>query len=192
MLKNATTKDNKNNTSLPQTDFELEYTEEGAKRTLPQSISKNSMSKERDIALHDAPPTPEARLTPVNSEVRRTSVASFCSGEDDEEEYRGLDLLVEVAEEHGQDRNSRLKEHLRSTLSPRTKELETDFLPMIADIESMLQGGDITENDLQVCAPCSLSGLSCFVTRSKKTCFRPRHRRWSSRSASLRKAGCTI
>eukprot|EP01061_Rhynchopus_euleeides_P033328 TRINITY_DN5585_c0_g1_i3.p1 TRINITY_DN5585_c0_g1~~TRINITY_DN5585_c0_g1_i3.p1 ORF type:complete len:633 (+),score=263.40 TRINITY_DN5585_c0_g1_i3:130-2028(+) len=132
------------------TDFEVEYTLEGGRKTLPADLKpkedtngKQHLTTNADVS----PKSPGKKLTPVNSAVRRHSVASFCSDED--EEYRGLDLLLEVAEED-QEKLCKLKQHLRAaTMSPRTRELDRDFLPMISDIEMMLADQEITDSDLQ-------------------------------------------
>ena len=139
----------------------MEYTVEGGRKTLPHSLSvqklKDGLQEKAPAKANtnganlapDRSPSSNGKKTPDSNGVRRHSAASFCSDED--EEYRGLDLLLEVAEED-QEKLCKLKQHLRAaTMSPRTRELDRDFLPMISDIETMLADKEITDSDLEVC-----------------------------------------
>eukprot|EP01059_Diplonema_ambulator_P000871 TRINITY_DN10694_c0_g1_i1.p1 TRINITY_DN10694_c0_g1~~TRINITY_DN10694_c0_g1_i1.p1 ORF type:complete len:520 (+),score=187.11 TRINITY_DN10694_c0_g1_i1:1226-2785(+) len=131
------------------TDFDIDYSEQGAAKTLPASLSKGNLhnqlpsmpksslqtSPQGNTLTTVSPRSPGKRLTPVQS-MRRPSVASF--GSEEEEEYKGLDLLCEVAEE------KQKEQAMKSKL-----DLDQGFLPVIEEVEGMLENNEITEADLR-------------------------------------------
>ncbi|KAJ9466501.1 nucleoside triphosphate pyrophosphohydrolase [Diplonema papillatum] len=72
-----------------------------------------------------------------NGENRRTSMASL--GSDEEEEYKGLDLLCEVAQENNEDEEAARE---------REGDLERNFLGVLDDIEEMIRNKTLEESDL--------------------------------------------
>eukprot|EP01063_Lacrimia_lanifica_P001516 TRINITY_DN1076_c0_g4_i1.p1 TRINITY_DN1076_c0_g4~~TRINITY_DN1076_c0_g4_i1.p1 ORF type:complete len:599 (+),score=164.11 TRINITY_DN1076_c0_g4_i1:76-1872(+) len=135
--------------SCKQTDFEIEYGVEGEKRYLPQSLSKQQF--QHNGAQHGAG---NERATSCGSKdtvespsegftARRPSVVSFGS---DDEEYIGLDLLCEVAEEKKQ---AAARAEPEQKVSPTSREMDSCFFSVINEIENMMDSGRLTEGDLE-------------------------------------------
>ena len=145
------------------TDFEVEYTPEGGVRTLPPSISHGSLKDAEQESNHTQPQQNQnqhdtnatKKLSPVHNVRRRYSVASL--GSDEEEgAFKGLDLLIEVAEEsRKQVQENDDKPHDMEDLKGF---LDRNLLPAILEIESMLKRGqldpqEIEQMDLTFCVP---------------------------------------
>eukprot|EP01062_Namystynia_karyoxenos_P020846 TRINITY_DN1789_c0_g1_i1.p1 TRINITY_DN1789_c0_g1~~TRINITY_DN1789_c0_g1_i1.p1 ORF type:complete len:614 (+),score=150.77 TRINITY_DN1789_c0_g1_i1:78-1844(+) len=126
---------------------------------------------------HIDPKSPGRWLTPVHSTStfnparRRTSLASFgCGGsgeddddDDDEGEYRGLDLLCEVCNERLREREAAEAAAAASPAADRTTSshdsvsplgnredgADSDYMPMVEQLEQMLLSGVLTTSDLE-------------------------------------------
>eukprot|EP01060_Flectonema_neradi_P009637 TRINITY_DN1685_c0_g1_i2.p1 TRINITY_DN1685_c0_g1~~TRINITY_DN1685_c0_g1_i2.p1 ORF type:complete len:575 (+),score=101.00 TRINITY_DN1685_c0_g1_i2:107-1831(+) len=143
-----------------QTDFDIDYSHDGV-ATLPPSLSQKNLKQafekpsqhadESDHHRNSHDENAQKRLSPVHN-CRRYSVASL--GSEDEEVYRGLDLLIEVAEE------SRKQEKRETKDTPKDvrEYLDRNLLPAVLEIESMLAQNEINaqeieQMDLTFCVP---------------------------------------